>query len=61
MNGHAPRERVSWNSVLIRKIVEHFSHAPRERVSWNFVCDVCGEIYEVTLHVSVWVEILELD
>ena len=34
------------------------SHAPRERVSWN---EIVGNVYdnpEVTLHVSVWVEIL---
>ena len=33
------------------------SHAPRERVSWN-LCHKCHTfIIDVTLHVSVWVEI----
>ena len=36
-------------------------HAPRERVSWNYSLDV-GSIYNiVTLHVSVWVEMLMTD
>ena len=54
---HAPRERVSWNFFNSRFSVFVWSHAPRERVSWNFKCELCGKIYEVTLHVSVWVEI----
>ena len=32
-------------------------HAPRERVSWNFQIDHLEYILQVTLHVSVWVEI----
>ena len=33
---HAPRERVSWNSIV--HLLNHLQncHAPRERVSWNF-------------------------
>ena len=36
-------------------------HAPRERVSWN--CPYCGDSANenVTLHVSVWVEIFSFD
>ena len=34
-NGHAPRERVSWNPLRIVATLQLFSHAPRERVSWN--------------------------
>ena len=54
---HAPRERVSWNAELIHKIRKHFSHAPRERVSWNPVIPINEITNNVTLHVSVWVEI----
>ena len=32
-------------------------HAPRERVSWNDETQAEHLKYEVTLHVSVWVEI----
>ena len=32
-------------------------HAPRERVSWNIFVEERKIPYEVTLHVSVWVEI----
>ena len=33
-------------------------HAPRERVSWNFIVLMLSCIFWVTLHVSVWVEII---
>ena len=54
---HAPRERVSWNIIKVYKQNKKKGHAPRERVSWNIVdgCRVTTE--DVTLHVSVWVEI----
>ena len=32
-------------------------HAPRERVSWNILIDEAMNEADVTLHVSVWVEI----
>ena len=32
-------------------------HAPRERVSWNDYEEYTDNLEEVTLHVSVWVEI----
>ena len=35
------------------------SHAPRERVSWNYTEKPYEAIYDVTLHVSVWVEIVD--
>ena len=54
---HAPRERVSWNHKLVRRLVEQLGHAPRERVSWNCNGEVIVPLREVTLHVSVWVEI----
>ena len=31
-------------------------HAPRERVSWNDYEEYTDKLEEVTLHVSVWVE-----
>ena len=56
---HAPRERVSWNNSCRSERLVHRSHAPRERVSWNCSCQcVFPGIHDVTLHVSVWVEIL---
>ena len=33
---HAPRERVSWNSVVAVGLYVTPRHAPRERVSWNY-------------------------
>ena len=80
-NGHAPRERVSWNStfceiccqgdtesrstwacelkcnVRMEWLWTH-SHAPRERVSWNMRAFTELKNLLVTLHVSVWVEIV---
>ena len=35
-----------------------YSHAPRERVSWNARLIACVLCVLVTLHVSVWVEIV---
>ena len=35
-------------------------HAPRERVSWNFSGILMPALDQVTLHVSVWVEITKL-
>ena len=57
--GHAPRERVSWNSALPNRTPNYLRHAPRERVSWNWItCQFDEVIMKVTLHVSVWVEIV---
>ena len=36
------------------------SHAPRERVSWNLDILAMKSVYSVTLHVSVWVEIVSV-
>ena len=56
---HAPRERVSWNSKRIVATLQLFCHAPRERVSWNTREQTAVDIIvHVTLHVSVWVEIV---
>ena len=35
-------------------------HAPRERVSWNLLCVRACALSDVTLHVSVWVEIFSI-
>ena len=57
--GHAPRERVSWNCQMTYLKHELLSHAPRERVSWNAKTSLKRSWpIKVTLHVSVWVEIL---
>ena len=55
---HAPRERVSWNIIYNAHKPLATSHAPRERVSWNRQLRQRGGNREVTLHVSVWVEII---
>ena len=55
---HAPRERVSWNFGLDFLVSLMFCHAPRERVSWNLTVRLSSRLQNVTLHVSVWVEIL---
>ena len=57
---HAPRERVSWNASSCLCKSNPICHAPRERVSWNLsgLLLLCKE--QVTLHVSVWVEIFFL-
>ena len=55
---HAPRERVSWNIRIKLLKIFKVSHAPRERVSWNYFTKPCTSDESVTLHVSVWVEIL---
>ena len=55
--GHAPRERVSWNIQCKVEIFPCSGHAPRERVSWNSVFADFSSVSNVTLHVSVWVEI----
>ena len=47
------RDSVTANNVFV-------SHAPRERVSWNFAKNTYINNCIVTLHVSVWVEILFL-
>ena len=54
---HAPRERVSWNPNPIQKAGLLNCHAPRERVSWNLCNEIVNSSCNVTLHVSVWVEI----
>ena len=44
-DGHAPRERVSWNDDAKTLHETGSGHAPRERVSWNsrkWVCDLLG-------------------
>ena len=56
---HAPRERVSWNFYIFSSRGVEWSHAPRERVSWNSVHVPTYRHSQVTLHVSVWVEIFE--
>ena len=55
---HAPRERVSWNSLIRSECFHRDRHAPRERVSWNHICVLLVLISVVTLHVSVWVEMI---
>ena len=55
---HAPRERVSWNRKDRRRLICVCRHAPRERVSWNRLSKSGDELQFVTLHVSVWVEIV---
>ena len=55
--GHAPRERVSWNSAVEVCNSAAAGHAPRERVSWNRPWWHLWRPIRVTLHVSVWVEI----
>ena len=55
---HAPRERVSWNAINQTTLCAIHSHAPRERVSWNVHKWYNRKGYQVTLHVSVWVEIM---
>ena len=55
---HAPRERVSWNRRHGKRTRKTWGHAPRERVSWNVCWPKNCLICTVTLHVSVWVEIL---
>ena len=56
--GHAPRERVSWNLQSRWCWYHWWSHAPRERVSWNSIPLQNRQELLVTLHVSVWVEII---
>ena len=56
-SSHAPRERVSWNFCITKRIIMKIGHAPRERVSWNFAKLHILFHKKVTLHVSVWVEI----
>ena len=59
---HAPRERVSWNQSYLIKYINISSHAPRERVSWNEIFATWkSNISPVTLHVSVWVEMIDDD
>ena len=58
--GHAPRERVSWNIFILVSIYNLHSHAPRERVSWNCKLADNTNSNAVTLHVSVWVEMLTI-
>ena len=57
---HAPRERVSWNRWWCRLSHWIVRHAPRERVSWNDETQAEQLKSEVTLHVSVWVEIISM-
>ena len=56
--GHAPRERVSWNWKYANAFQIVYRHAPRERVSWNIGFNSLFTFPPVTLHVSVWVEIV---
>ena len=55
---HAPRERVSWNSSFRHTCLCGVGHAPRERVSWNAIGCPWVSVIAVTLHVSVWVEMV---
>ena len=55
---HAPRERVSWNPLSQLDVLLLSGHAPRERVSWNINDFNFWQLIPVTLHVSVWVEIV---
>ena len=55
---HAPRERVSWNKSSRIAAFSDNGHAPRERVSWNDYFHRLPHLVQVTLHVSVWVEIV---
>ena len=57
---HAPRERVSWNFLSWNNFLSDYSHAPRERVSWNLKWKTLRKRKQVTLHVSVWVEMLRM-
>ena len=57
INRHAPRERVSWNFHECGGDIQAVRHAPRERVSWNDHRLQQAHEIQVTLHVSVWVEI----
>ena len=55
--GHAPRERVSWNFALQSRIPSYPSRstwACELKCPWLLRCARCCQ---VTLHVSVWVEI----
>ena len=56
VTSHAPRERVSWNLSRFVNTAEVYRHAPRERVSWNLTNLIVLSMIQVTLHVSVWVE-----
>ena len=49
---------MSWNAKTSLKRSWPISHAPRERVSWNALADWYWTGVVVTLHVSVWVEIV---
>ncbi len=59
---NAGLSRSTWacELKLARQPYSHIwlSHAPRERVSWNADCLQSSNEYVVTLHVSVWVEML---
>ena len=54
--------RSTWACELKCQVFRCFcqthSHAPRERVSWNFFKSRFSVFVWVTLHVSVWVEII---
>ena len=58
-----PKSRSTWACELkfLKKRTSRLqnSHAPRERVSWNFFHLAQMKLHHVTLHVSVWVEILQ--
>ena len=49
---------MSWNNGFEMEKVSRDGHAPRERVSWNFPDKDVKLKNKVTLHVSVWVEII---
>ena len=59
-SSHAPRERVSWNGSEWLRRCWTACHAPRERVSWNMKYKAVASAVKVTLHVSVWVEMVYL-
>ena len=62
-NEVARRSRSTWACELKLSYntsrFDGMSHAPRERVSWNYTAEQVKDFADVTLHVSVWVEIFK--
>ena len=61
----AKKSRSTWACELKSKLLLSHSvrpprHAPRERVSWNDFVGRFSKCNRVTLHVSVWVEIIPI-
>ena len=55
-----PRECVSWNSETPCTITQAFCRTPRECVSWNEQLSFDDVFRRVALHVSAWVEMIDL-